>query len=265
MNATAVVDQGSAAAQRAGWRSAHVCQNRDFGQEATCRSKPGGRDMVEVKSDIEKFETTLTLGKMGANFRKSSPNTKEPSAHSIQDCDWDPRVAAGPGCDVVPYQDTIISNRRGVKPLLAMVGQLVSGRDHCRHRGGNRRAFDLLGAFGQGRGDFAKRLARARLAGRRQSPRAGPLAQICSEDCQPLPLLPASYNANGSVAGEGRRRSLRGFRFNFQTAEGICVCVLAATNARALRHVLTLSPKRGRRESRVPIAPVGPVQQKARG
>jgi hypothetical protein len=95
MNETAVVDQGSAAAQRAGWRSAHVCQNRDFGQEATCRSKPGGGDMVEVKSDIEKFETTLALGKMGANFRKSSPNTKEPSALSVQDCDWDPRVAAG--------------------------------------------------------------------------------------------------------------------------------------------------------------------------
>jgi cell division protein FtsW (lipid II flippase) len=51
--------------------------------------------MVEVKSDIEKFETTLALGKMGANFRKSSPNTKEPSALSVQDCDWDPRVAAG--------------------------------------------------------------------------------------------------------------------------------------------------------------------------
>jgi hypothetical protein len=55
MNATAVVDHGSAAAQRAGWRSAHACQNRDFGQEATCRSRPGGRDMVEVKSDIWKF------------------------------------------------------------------------------------------------------------------------------------------------------------------------------------------------------------------
>ena len=49
--------------------------------------------MVEVKSDIWKFETTLALGKMGANFRKSSP--KEPSALSIQECDWDPRVAAG--------------------------------------------------------------------------------------------------------------------------------------------------------------------------
>ena len=95
MNATAEVDQGSAAAQRAGWRSAHACQNRDFGQEATCRSRPGGRDMVEVKSDIWKFETTLTLGKTGANFRKGSPNTKEPPALSIFNCDWDPRVAAG--------------------------------------------------------------------------------------------------------------------------------------------------------------------------
>jgi len=56
-----------------------------------------------------------------------------------------------------------------------------------------------------------------------------------------------------------------GFQLNFKTAKKICVCNLAAPMRPRFARALTLLKIRGRRESRVPIAPMGPVQQKARG
>ena len=49
---TAVVDHGSAAAERTGYKSAHNNQNHDCGQDAIVR-RTGGRGRTDAISDIE--------------------------------------------------------------------------------------------------------------------------------------------------------------------------------------------------------------------
>src|SRR5216683_7052918 len=49
---TAVVDHGSAAAERTGYKSAHNSQNHDCGQDAIVRTT-GGRGRTDAISDIE--------------------------------------------------------------------------------------------------------------------------------------------------------------------------------------------------------------------
>jgi hypothetical protein len=48
--------------------------------------------------------------------------------------------------------------------------------------------------------------------------------------------------------------------FNVSNSVGAWFRIPAARGARALSHLGTLLKQRGRRESRAPIAPVGPVQ-----